>query len=95
MKTAITAAAILFAANLSAAEIYKELGYGNPDLSRANMTANEVVGTQPSVGDRVDRYQGFGAGNTDVVPQTTFSSADAAASSSARPEIYVGPGLKF
>jgi len=93
MKTIITAAAVLFAANVSAADIYHGLGDGNSDLSTQRVDANDFVGVQPSVGDRVDRYQGWADGNPDLFKATgtTQSSED--------PDIYMNvsgnPDLRF
>ena len=66
MKTIITAAAILFAANVSAADIYYGLGDGNDDLSVQRLSAEDFAGAQPSVGDSVSRYQGWDEGNPDL-----------------------------
>ena len=93
MKTIIIAAAVLFAANVSAADIYHGLGEGNSDLSTQRVSAEDFVGVQPSVGDSTDRYQGWADGNPDLFKATgsTQSSDD--------PDIYMGlsgnPDLRF
>lgn len=67
MKTIIaTAAAVLVAANVNAVEIYHGLENGNSDLSAQRVSAAEFVGTQPSIGDSVSRYQGWAEGNPDL-----------------------------
>jgi len=66
MKTIITAAAALLAANVSAADIYGDFGQGNADLSTLRVSAEEFAGVQPSVGDSVERYHGWDAGNPDL-----------------------------
>ena len=66
MKTIITAAAALFAFNVSAADIYHGLDEGNTDLSAPRLSASEFAGVQPSVGDSVDRYHGLADGNPDL-----------------------------
>ena len=93
MKTIITAAAVLLAANLSAADIYYGLDEGNSDLSTVRVSAEDFVGVQPSVGDSVDRYQGWAEGNPDLFKAggTTNSTDD--------PDIYMSisgnPDLQF
>ena len=60
MKTIIiTAAASLFAANVSAADLYQGLAVGNSDLHTQRVSAEDFVGVQPSVGDSIDRYPDF------------------------------------
>jgi hypothetical protein len=67
MKTIITAAAAaLFAANVSAVEIYQGLDEGNTALATPRVSASDFTGVQPSIGDSVDRYHGFAEGNTDL-----------------------------
>ena len=93
MKTIITAAAVLFAANVSAADIYHGLGDGNSDLSTQRVSANDFVGVQPSIGDSVDRYQGWADGNPDLFKATgTTNTTD-------DPDIYTSisgnPDLQF
>lgn len=96
MKTIITAAAAaLFAANVSAVEIYHGLADGNTDLSVPRATAEDFTGVQPSIGDSVDRYQGFADGNTDLFKGDGRVERD----STGRPDIYMGlggnPDLQF
>ena len=67
MKTIITAAAAaLFAANVSAVEIYHGLENGNSDLSTQRVSANDFAGVQPSIGDSVSRYHGWAEGNPNI-----------------------------
>ena len=93
MKTIITTiAATLFAANVSAAEIYQGLADGNSDLSAQRVSAAAV---QPSVGDSVDRYHGWADGNPDLFKSDQSSPTD----SGDRPDIYMNlrgnPDLRF
>jgi len=66
MKTITTAAAAIFAANVGAVEIYHGLEEGNSDLTTHHVSANNVAGVQPSIGDSVSRYQGWAEGNPDL-----------------------------
>ena len=66
MKTIITAAAVLFAANVSAVDIYHGLDEGNSDLSTQRVSAQDFAGVQPSIGDSVERYHGRADGNPDL-----------------------------
>ena len=66
MKTIITAAAALFAVNVSAVEIYHGLEEGNSDLSTPRLSASDFAGVQPSIGDSVERYHGLAGGNPDL-----------------------------
>jgi len=95
MKTIITAAAVLFAVNVSAADIYRGLGEGNSDLSTHHVSAEDFVGVQPSVGDSVSRYQGWDEGNPDLFKAEGSQSR----SSTGRPDIYMNvsgnPDLQF
>ena len=97
MKTIITTiAASLFAANVSAAEIYQGLADGNSDLSAQRVSAEDFVGVQPSVGDSVDRYHGWADGNPDLFKSDQSSPTE---SSGDRPDIYMNlrgnPDLLF
>ena len=97
MKTIITTiAATLFAANVSAAEIYQGLADGNSDLSTQRVSAEDFVGVQPSVGDSVDRYHGWADGNPDLFKSDQSSPTE---SSGDRPDIYMNlrgnPDLLF
>ncbi len=50
MKTIITtAAAALFVTSVNAADIYRDLGFGNPELSPKTAHFDEVVAIQPSI----------------------------------------------
>ena len=95
MKTIITAAAILFAANVSAADIYHGLGEGNSDLSTQRVSANDFAGVQPSIGDSVSRYQGWAEGNPDLFKADRSGPSGAGSD----PDIYMGlagnPDLQF
>jgi len=96
MKTIITAAAAaLFAANVSAVEIYHGLENGNSDLSTQRVSANDFAGVQPSIGDSVDRYRGFADGNPDLFKGDGRQSVE----STGRPDIYMNvsgnPDLSF
>ena len=67
MNTIITAiAASLFAASVSAVDVYHGLEAGNSDLSTYRVTAQDFVGVQPSIGDSVERYHGWADGNSDL-----------------------------
>jgi hypothetical protein len=97
MKTIIiTAAAALFAANVGAADSYSNLVSGNPDSSAQRVTGSEdFAGVQPSIGDNVDRYQGFADGNTDLFEGDGRQER----MSTGRPDIYINvsgnPDLRF
>ena len=95
-KTIIaTAAAALFAANVSAVEIYHGFADGNEDLSPQRVGAEDFVGVQPSVGDSVSRYHGWDEGNSDLFKGDGRQSR----TSTGRPDIYSGfsgnPDLRF
>ena len=95
MKTIFTAAAVLLAANVSAADFYNGLDKGNADLSTTHMSASDFVGAQPSIGDRVDRYHGLADGNADLFKGDGSQSTE----STGRPDIYMNvsgnPDLHF
>jgi hypothetical protein len=96
MKTIlITAAAALFAANVSAVEIYHGLADGNTDLSTPRVSAEDFTGVQPSVGDSVSRYHGWDEGNSDLFRGDGTQER----ASSGRPDIYMNvsenPDLAF
>ena len=59
-------ASSVFAAGVSAADIYHGLGAGNSDLSTQRLNTSDFTGVQPSVGDSVSRYQGWANGNPDL-----------------------------
>jgi hypothetical protein len=87
MKTIITAiAATLFAANVSAVDIYHGLQEGNSDLSMQRFSAEDFTGVQPSVGDSVDRYHGWDQGNPDLFKGDGSQSR----TSTGLPDIYTG-----
>lgn len=89
MKTIIaTAAAALFATNVSAVEIYHGLDEGNSDLSVPTFTAEDVVGVQPGIGDSVYRYHGLSDGNHDLFRGDGSLERE----STGRPDIYMGLG---
>ena len=94
MKTIITAiAASLFAASVSAADVYQGLESGNSDLSTQRASAQDFVGVQPSVGDSVERYHGWADGNSDLFkadrsgPSGAGSDPDIYASVSGNPDL--------
>jgi len=96
MKTIITAiAATLFSVGVSAADLYHGIDQGNVDLSTQRASAEDFVGVQPSVGDSVNRYQGWADGNPDLF-KADRSGPNGAASD---PNIYHGvagnPDLQF
>jgi len=95
MKTIITAAAILVAVNVSAADVYHGLQEGNSDLATQNYSAVDFAGIQPSVGDSVVRYHGLDDGNTDLFKGDGSQPID----STGRPDIYGNasgnPDLRF
>jgi hypothetical protein len=86
MKIIITTAAALFAANVSAVEIYQGLRAGNPDLSPQRVSAEDFTGIQPSVGDSFDRYHGLAEGNPDLFKAERVGPAE----SGEAPDIYGG-----
>ena len=95
MKTIITAAAVLLAANVSAADFYQGLEQGNSDLYTPRTSVSEPVGAQPSIGDSVDRYRGFGDGNPDLFKRVGSQER----ASTGQPDIYMNvsgnPDLSF
>jgi hypothetical protein len=95
MKTIITAAAALFAVNVSAADIYHGLDEGNTDLSTPRLSASDFAGVQPSIGDSVERYHGLADGNPDLFK----SDRGVRGESTANPNIYGvasgNPDLQF
>ncbi len=95
MKTIITAAAALFAANVSATDIYYGLDEGNSDLSTIHLSAEDFVGVQPSIGDSVERYHGWADGNPDLFKADRGATTD----STDDPDIYNAlgdnPDLQF
>jgi hypothetical protein len=96
MKTIITAAAAaLFAANVSAVEIYHGFADGNSDVTTQHVSANDYTGVQPSIGDSVSRYQGWADGNPDLFKKVGTQERP----STGRPDIYMNvsgnPDLQF
>ncbi len=96
MKTIITAAAAaLFAANVSAVEIYQGFADGNSDLTTQRVSAIDYAGVQPSIGDSVSRYHGWDDGNPDLFK----ADGNQERPSTGRPDIYMNvsgnPDLQF
>ena len=93
MKTIITAAAAsLLTAGVASADIYRDLGKGNPDLAHWNVETHAITGVQPSVGDSIDIYQGFADGNPDLhQPVGPIAGYTGRVPGDDQP-IYVGPG---
>ena len=96
MKTIITAiAASLFAASVSAADVYHGLEAGNSDLSTQRASAQDFVGAQPSIGDSVERYHGWADGNSDLFKADRSGPSGAGSD----PDIYMSlsgnPDLQF
>ena len=95
MKSIITAAAVLFTANVSAVDFYDGLGKGNPDLFMQHVSAGDFVGAQPSIGDSISRYHGLDDGNADLFKGDGSQPVE----STGRPDIYTGvsgnPDLQF
>jgi len=96
MKT-IAAAAVttLFATSVSAADIYKDLGRGNLDLAPHGVSYAGVTAMQPSIGSEIDRFHGFGDGNSDVTHSTDSDGSITASSMGEDQVIFVGPGSVF
>ena len=96
MKTTIIPiAAALFSAGVSAADVYQGIDNGNSDLSSQRVSEEDYVAVQPSVGDSVNRYQGFADGNPDLFK----SDSSGTTGSGVAPDIYGGvsgnPDLQF
>jgi hypothetical protein len=94
-KIVITAAAMLFAANVTAASVYHGLDAGNTDLNSSQPFAAEVTALQPSVGDRIDIYGRLDERNPDRFSGDGIQSRP----STGRPDISMNlsakPYLKF
>lgn len=94
-KLAAAIATTFFATGINAADIYYGLGDGNSDLATQRFSAEDFVGVQPSVGDSVERYQGWAAGNPDLFLADRSGPTDSADD----PNIYKGisgnPDLQF
>ena len=95
MKTIITVAAVLFAANVSAADFYHGLDKGNSDLSTQRVSGGDFAGMQPNIGDSIDRYHGLADGNSDLFKGDGSQPME----STGRPDIYMNvsgnPDLQF
>lgn len=95
MKTIITAAAALFALNVSAVDIYHGLDVGSSDLYTQPGSTEGFAGVQPSIGDSVDRYHGWDEGNPDLFKADRSGPTN----SGSAPDIYAGlsgnPDLQF
>jgi hypothetical protein len=95
MKIIITAAAMLLAANVTAASVYHGLDAGNTDLNGSQPFAAEVTGVQPGVGDHVDIYGRLDDRNADLFRGDGVQSRP----STGRPDVYrnlsANPDLKF
>jgi hypothetical protein len=66
MKTIITAAAVLFGANVSSTGICHGLDARNSDLNSAQPHAADVTGVQPSVGGPLEIYDRLSDGKADL-----------------------------
>lgn len=67
MKIIVTAiAATLFAASLSADDVYRGLAKGNPDLFDGHGRYDQMAGVQRGIGDSFDVYRGLADGNADL-----------------------------
>ncbi len=88
MKTQVitTIAATLFAASVSAADIYSGWGQGNSDLYSSSASDSSVTAVQPGIGSDFDRYHGFADGNPDLFGDKVESPA----SHSAPADVYKG-----
>ena len=96
MKAIIAAsAAALFATSAGAVDIYKDMGFGNADVSQGSYEEVNAVAVQPSIGDGVDRFQGFGDGNPDVNPSYVMGAEKNVKPSGDSSVVYVGPGRTF
>ena len=98
MKIAITAIAVTLlgaSAIASAADVYRDVGAGNPDLANRPLISSEPVAVQPGVGMDIDRYHGFADGNPDIFQLPRGGSEQAIRPSGEQTPIYVGPGLQF
>ncbi len=96
MKMLLTAiSASFFSLTVSAADVYQELGHGNPDLPMKRAMADEYVGTRPGVGDSFDRYHGLADGHPDLFKRSSPIEMDSNAGTSENVKPYVGPGVRF
>ena len=65
----IAAAATIFAAGVSAHDVYGDLGRGNTELFDKHAPADGAMGVQPGVGSSFDPYSGLAEGNRDLFQQ--------------------------
>jgi hypothetical protein len=74
-----------FAAAAVADDFYHGFAAGNPDFRSSDLKVQSMAGVQPSVGDSVDRYQGWAKDNPDLLSrfQAEFTDQDF-------PQIYPG-----
>ena len=95
MKTIITTtAAALFAANVSAYDIYHGLEEGNSDLSTQRVSADDFVGVQPSIGT-VSRYHGWDDGNPDLFKSDRRGPSGATSDPDIYMNVAANPDLQF
>ena len=89
MKTILaTVAATLFAANVSAGDIYHGFAQGNPDLHfDYSGNSSEITAVQPGVGSDFDRYRGWADGNPDLFSDARHSTV---VSHSSPADVYRG-----
>ncbi|MGB5732967.1 MAG: hypothetical protein WBM40_00790 [Thiohalocapsa sp.] len=94
-KIAIATTLLGASAVASAADVYRDVGAGNPDLANRALRSSEPVAVQPGVGMDLDRYHGFADGNPDIFQLPQVGAEQATRSSGEPAPIYVGPGLLF
>lgn len=77
MKTIVTTfAATLFAASVSAADIYHGFADGNPDLQGGyTHSQDSVTAVRSGIGSDFDRYQGWADGNPDLFSDRQLSTS--------------------
>lgn len=68
-RVAITLIA-LFAAGVTADDVYHGLAKNSPDLTEPHLAADQRVAVQHGVGDSIDVHGGLGPGNPDLVTRT-------------------------
>jgi hypothetical protein len=66
--TTLAIATMLFTASAAADHVYHGFGQGSGDLYGYGAADEKVTAMQPGVGDSVDIYGKFGAGNGDLFP---------------------------
>ncbi len=75
MKTiSATVVATLFAASVSASDVYHGLEQGNSDLQGGASSSGAITASQPSIGSDFDHYQGWADGNHDLFGDVRYSS---------------------